>query len=87
MPARKEQIPCSFRPRCLTPMFSCRGLSLFKFVILNVRYLMLEHNPTISKVRPCLLQHVVRPLQRLLGGLRAYGLCTGPGQATSSSGD
>ena len=58
-----------------------------KFVILNVRYLMLEHNPTISKVRPCLLQHVVRPLQRLLVGLRAYGLCTGPGQATSSSGD
>ena len=30
--------------RCLTPMFSCRGLSHFKLVNLNLRYLMLGHN-------------------------------------------
>ena len=40
-------------------MFSCRGLSPFRLVLLNVRYLMLVYTPTIG--RPCRLQHVVRP--------------------------
>ena len=46
--------------RALTPAFSCGGLSPFTFVILILNYLMLGHNPTTSKVRPRLLQRVVR---------------------------